>query len=63
VFQNDHQVGHDIDLARRIFHQLGQQKAGYWMPSVKGNDQMSKIPKFGVPVTDEEYARKREQEP
>ncbi len=24
---------------------------------------MSKIPKFGVPVTDEEYARKREQEP
>jgi hypothetical protein len=33
------------------------------MPSVKGNDQMSKIPKSGVPVTDEEYARKRGQEP
>jgi len=33
------------------------------MLSVKGNDQTSKIPKFGVPVTDEEYARKRDQEP
>jgi hypothetical protein len=33
------------------------------MPSVKGNDQMSKIPKLGVPVIDKEYARNREQGP
>ncbi len=50
-------------LLKGFFTNWDSKKAGYWIPSVKGNDQMSKIPKFGVPVTDEEYARKREQEP
>jgi hypothetical protein len=35
-----------------IFHHLGWQKAGYWMPALKGKDQMSKIPKFGALVTE-----------
>jgi len=63
VCQNEHQVGHDIHLARMIFHQLGWQKAGCWVPSLKGKDQMSKIPKFGALVTEQEYGRKLEQEP
>jgi hypothetical protein len=61
--QNYYQFGHDIHLARRIFHQLGWQKTDCCMPPVKAKDQMSQIPKFGAPVTEEEYARKWEQPP
>jgi hypothetical protein len=63
VRQNDDHFGHDIHPARMICNPLGWEKAGCWLPSFKGKDHMSKIPKFGALVTQQEYARKREQEP
>ena len=63
VRQHSDQCGHDIHPARMIVTHVGWEKAGGCMPSFKGTDHLSKIPKFGALVTQQEYARKREPEP
>jgi len=45
-----------------VFNQVRWEKAGCCVPSFKSKDHLSKIPKFGALVTQQEYARKREQE-